>query len=113
MLRTLLVLSLPTAFGIMLVLATFSSFVLGVAVCPFSVFGAMLTSSDSTRAASMSTNCDGATRFPPLTPANHNLSTAQSVQYEYLVNVTKKVYGDTIVTVDHDGSLQGPFNQLL
>ncbi|RDW59414.1 hypothetical protein BP6252_12501 [Coleophoma cylindrospora] len=59
------------------------------------------------------TKCTGASRFPPLTPANGSLDAAQALEYEYLVDVTKKVYGNKIVTVDADGAAQGPFNVLL
>lgn len=52
-------------------------------------------------------------RFPALTPANGNLDTAHLTQYEFLVDITKKVYGNTIITQDADGSLQGPFNMIL
>ncbi|THV44336.1 hypothetical protein BGAL_0669g00010 [Botrytis galanthina] len=52
-------------------------------------------------------------RFPPLTPSSDNLDEAQLVQYNYLANITKAVYKNTIVTEDADGSLQGPFNMLL
>jgi hypothetical protein len=70
-----------------------------------SVFGATL--------ASHMAKCTGATRFPPLSPSNGNLDAAQLVQYDYLANITKVVYGNTIITEDPDGSLQGPFNVLL
>ena len=60
-----------------------------------------------------SVECTRAARFPPLTPANENLDAAQLVQYDYLVNVTTKVYGNTFITKDADGSLHGPFNVLL
>ncbi|KAH6662528.1 hypothetical protein B0J14DRAFT_495980 [Halenospora varia] len=63
----------------------------------------------------MSKKCaeDTHTRFPALTPAKGNLDAAQVVKYDYLVNITQKVYGNTIITKDPDGSLQGPFGQLL
>ncbi|KAF7915630.1 hypothetical protein BELL_0175g00050 [Botrytis elliptica] len=60
-----------------------------------------------------SSSCAGAIRFPPLTPSSDNLDEAQLVQYNYLANITKAVYKNTIVTEDADGSLQGPFNMLL
>ncbi|KAF7912024.1 uncharacterized protein EAE98_011781 [Botrytis deweyae] len=60
-----------------------------------------------------SSSCTGAIRFPPLTPSSDNLDEAQLVQYNYLANITKAVYKNTIVTEDADGSLQGPFNMLL
>ncbi|KAF5867686.1 putative carboxymuconolactone decarboxylase protein [Botrytis fragariae] len=60
-----------------------------------------------------SPSCTGAIRFPPLTPSSDNLDEAQLVQYNYLANITKAVYKNTIVTEDADGSLQGPFNMLL
>jgi hypothetical protein len=52
-------------------------------------------------------------RFPALTPAKGNLDAAQAAEYNYLVNIIQKVYGDTIITKDPDGSLQGPFGQIL
>ncbi|PQE08973.1 Carboxymuconolactone decarboxylase-like protein [Rutstroemia sp. NJR-2017a WRK4] len=52
-------------------------------------------------------------RFPPLTPANENLNEAQGAQYEYLTDMTKKVYGNKIITQDPEGALQGPLNILL
>ncbi|TGO41217.1 hypothetical protein BHYA_0025g00690 [Botrytis hyacinthi] len=60
-----------------------------------------------------SSSCAGAIRFPPLTPSSDNLDEDQLVQYNYLANITKAVYKNTIVTEDADGSLQGPFNMLL
>jgi hypothetical protein len=61
----------------------------------------------------MAKKCTGTTRFPHSHPQNGNLDAAQLVQYDYLVNVTKKVYGDTIITENPDGLLQGPFSVLL
>lgn len=52
-------------------------------------------------------------RFPALTPAKSNLDDSQVVQYDYIVDITQKVYGNTIITKDPDGSLQGPFGQAL
>jgi hypothetical protein len=52
-------------------------------------------------------------RFPALTPMKGNLDAPQAVEYDYLVDITQKVYGDTIITKDPDGSLQGPFGQIL
>jgi hypothetical protein len=52
-------------------------------------------------------------RFPPLTPANKNLNEAQGAQYAYLAEMTKKVYGNKIITQNLDGALQGPLNILL
>ncbi|TGO83894.1 hypothetical protein BPOR_0578g00030 [Botrytis porri] len=60
-----------------------------------------------------SSSCTGAVRFPPLTPSSDKLDEAQLVQYNYLANITKSVYKNTMVTEDADGSLQGPFNILL
>jgi hypothetical protein len=94
----MLFLTLPT--DIMLVPTNFLSIVLSAS----SVLGVTL--------ASHMEKCTGTTRFPPLSPANGNLDAAQLVQYDYLVNVTK-VYGDSIITENPDGSLQGPFNVLL
>jgi len=52
-------------------------------------------------------------RFPALTPANDNLDATQSIEYDLTFEITNKVYGNTIVTHDADGSLRGPFNMLL
>ena len=75
-------------------------------------FSSLMLSACSTLALHM-TKCTGTTRFPPLSPANGNLDAAKLVQYDYLTNVTKKVYSNTIITEDPDGLLQGPFNVLL
>ncbi|KAJ8061326.1 hypothetical protein OCU04_010389 [Sclerotinia nivalis] len=93
-----------------------SSIALSIALCASSVFSASIASPRyaSPQSCNMSSShCTGTTRFPPLTPGNDNLDAAQLVQYNYLANITKAVYGTTIVTEDPDGSLQGPFNMLL
>jgi hypothetical protein len=61
----------------------------------------------------MPNSTEPAPRFPPLTPANGNLDADQLVHYEFLADITKKVYGNTIITKDTDGKLEGPFNMLL
>lgn len=62
----------------------------------------------------MSSSLDiGATRFPPLTPEDENLDSAQLVQYNYLAKITEKIYGTTIVTEDSHGTFQGPLNMSL
>ncbi|KAI9644465.1 hypothetical protein NHQ30_006486 [Ciborinia camelliae] len=42
-----------------------------------------------------------------------SLKSSRPILYNYLANITKKVYDTTLVTEDADGSLQGPFNLLL
>jgi hypothetical protein len=76
-------------------------------------FSSVMLIACSTLASHMPKKCTGTTGFPPLSPANGNLDAAQLVQYDYLVNVAKKVYGNTIIIEGPDGSLQGPFNVLL
>jgi poly(A) polymerase Pap1 len=56
---------------------------------------------------------DQSHRFPALTPAYGNLDSTQLTEYDRLVNITRKVYGNTIITEDAEGALQGPFNILL
>ncbi|TVY40039.1 hypothetical protein LSUB1_G003941 [Lachnellula subtilissima] len=94
----------------MLALVNLPSIALYIALFASFTFGASLNQPRFACAMSM---CTGATRFPPLSPSNNNLDAAQLVQYEFLINTTKKIYGDTIITEGADGSLQGPFNQLL
>lgn len=99
-----------SAFDIMVIPAKISHVVLVLTVCISSVLGTPLTSPLKRRKMS---NCTGNTRFPPLSPENNNLDAAQLVQYNYLLNVTKETFGDLIVTENADGSLAGPFNELL
>lgn len=94
----------------MLASANLPSIALYIALFASFTFGASL---NQPRVACAMSWCTGSTRFPPLSPSNNNLDAAQLVQYEFLINTTKKIYGDTIITEGADGSLQGPFNQLL
>lgn len=85
----------------MLVPVNFSTIILSITGCILFIFGNI---SSPTTPQDLS-SATGAARFPPLTPANGNLDPVTLIQYNYLVNVTKKV--------NADGSLQGPFNELL
>ncbi|ESZ91058.1 hypothetical protein SBOR_8552 [Sclerotinia borealis F-4128] len=93
-----------------------SSIALSIALCASTALSLSVTSprTFSSRTCNMaSSSCNGDKRFPPLTPVDDNLDAAQLVQYNYLADITKVVYGTTIVTENPDGSLQGPFNMLL